>query len=140
MFILPSQKSFFHDLNFCALLSVRDINYRFIYSLETIQALLLILCSLSRNSGSVTAKQMDGAASIFDLPLYKNYFPHRHLSTFVQGLVSYCHKSDDGKYAFSVNIKLNQHAAFCDEHRFCITITNFCVSLKHIIRLATSIR
>jgi len=36
----------------------------------------------------------------------QKYFPHRHRSTFIQGLAPYYHNSDDGKCAFSVNIKL----------------------------------
>jgi hypothetical protein len=43
---------------------------------------------------------MDGAVPIFDLLLYEKYIPHKHISTFVQGLVPYFHKIDDGKYVF----------------------------------------
>ena len=60
---------------------------RFICHFETLQDLLLILCSLRRNIRDVTAKQIDGAVRIFD-PLHdEKYIPHKHLSTFVQGLV-----------------------------------------------------
>jgi len=52
---------------------------------------------------------MDGAYSIFDLLLYEKYIPHKHVSTFVQGLVQvlfpHFHKTSEGE-VFSVNVKL----------------------------------
>jgi hypothetical protein len=60
----------------------------------------LILCSLGRNSRDVTAKQIDGAVPIFDLLLYERYIPQKPLSTFVQGLIPYFHKPEDGIFAF----------------------------------------
>jgi len=71
-----------------------------------LQDLLLILCSKGRNIRGVTTKQIDGAVSIFDLLLYEKYVPQKYLSTVVQRLFPFFHKSDDGKCAFSVNIKL----------------------------------
>jgi hypothetical protein len=66
----------------------------------------LILGSSGHNSRGVTAKQMDGAAPIFDWLLYEKYFPHNHISTFVQRIDPFFHKSDDDKCSFSVNVKL----------------------------------
>jgi hypothetical protein len=66
----------------------------------------LILCSLGRNIRGVTTKQMDGSVPIFDLLLYEKYFPQKYLSTLVQRLVPFFHKSDDDKRAFSMNAKL----------------------------------
>ena len=72
----------------------KKYDLRFICHFETLQDLLLILCSLRRNIRDVTAKQMDGAVPIFDLLHYEKYIPHKHLSTFVQGLVPNFHKTD----------------------------------------------
>jgi hypothetical protein len=76
------------------------MNYDLICYLETLKVLLLILCSLARNTRDVTAKQMDGAVPIYDPMYYEKYFPQKHLSTLVQGLFPFFHKSDDGKYFF----------------------------------------
>jgi len=82
------------------------MNYGFICYLETLQVLLLILCSLRRNTRDVTTKQMDGAVPIFDPLLYEKYFPQTYLSTVVQRLFPFFHKSDGGKCAFSVIVML----------------------------------
>jgi hypothetical protein len=58
---------FVHYTNFYAVLSIWDIIYGFICYLETLQVLLLILCSLGDNIRGVTAKQMEEAVPIFDL-------------------------------------------------------------------------
>jgi hypothetical protein len=82
------------------------MTYGFICYLETLQVLLSILCSKGRNIRDVTAKQIAGAVPIFDLLLYEKYFTQKYLSTFVQRLVPFFYKSDDGKCAFSVNVML----------------------------------
>ena len=81
---------------------------------------------------------------IFDPLHYGKYFPHRRLSTFIQGLVPYYHNSDDGKCAFSVNIKL--YAVGTEMHIIVLNIALakpsqiFPFLIKHFLRLATSFR
>ena len=121
------------------------MTYCFICYLETLQDLSLNLCSLGRNIRGVTAKQMGKTVPIFDLSFYENYFPHKHRSTFVQRLVPFLHTPDDSNSFFffrerkAVSSRY-EYAAFCGEHRCGITITNICVALQHVLRLATSIR
>jgi hypothetical protein len=76
------------------------MTHGFICYLQTLQELLLILCSLGGNNRSATAKQMDGTIPVFDLFHYEKNIPHKHLSSFVQGLLPYFHKTDDGKCDF----------------------------------------
>ena len=96
-----------------------------------------------RNSSAVTAKQVDRAVPIFDLLFYEKYIRHKHLSTFLQGLVPFFHQTDNGKCVFRERKAVrsrDKYAVYCGKHRFGITITNICVALKQIVRLATSIR
>jgi hypothetical protein len=53
------------------------MTYSFICYLETLQVLLLILCSSGRNIRGVTEKQMKGAVLIFVLFLFEKYFPQK---------------------------------------------------------------
>ena len=82
------------------------MTYGFICYLKTLKELSLILYSLGGNIRGLTAKQKDGSVPIFDLLHYEKYVPQKYLSTVVQRLFPFFHKSDDGKCAFSVNIKL----------------------------------
>ena len=65
----------------------KKYDLRFICHFETLQDLLLILCSLRRNIRDVTAKQMDGAVPIFDLLHDEKYIPHKHLSILFRALL-----------------------------------------------------
>ena len=81
------------------------MTYGIICYLETLD-LFLILCSSGRNIRGITTKQMVGIFPIFDLLHYEKYFPQKYFSAFVHRFVPYFNKSDDGKFAFSVNVKL----------------------------------
>jgi len=82
------------------------MTYGFICYLQTLEDLFLILYSSGRNIRGVTTKQMVGIFPIFYLLHYEKYFPQKYFSTFVQCFIPYFKKSDDGKFAFSVNVKL----------------------------------
>jgi len=82
------------------------MTYFFIRYLETLQDILLKLCSLGCNFRGVTANKLKEHVLIF-VPLhFGKYIPPKYLSTFVQHLVPYFHRSDDDKSASSVNVKL----------------------------------
>jgi len=107
------------------------MTYCFICYLETLQVLLLILCSLGGSIRDVTAIKMDGAVLIFDLLLYEKRFLKKIFLILFSNVHFRERKSVSSRY---------QNGAFCGEHRFGITITNICVALQHFVTLATSIR
>ena len=65
------------------------MTYVFIRFLETLQDLLLILCSLGRNIRGVTANKLKEHVLIFDLLHFEKYLPPKYLSSFVQNIVPY---------------------------------------------------
>jgi len=82
------------------------MTYIFILYLETLQEILLNLCSLGRNIRGLTANKLKEHVLIIDMLHFEKYLPPKYLSTFVQHLVPYFHRSYDDKSASSVNVKL----------------------------------